>query len=238
LNDPFYRTPPHIDYYPRNAGTPPDAINGDVIRSMPPQCIPDSYDNIKRWTGDHIGHKSYLADFNSGWFFNTGMSTAPDPFVAEPLTRAPPPMDTLVTAIIPGTTPPPFVGVPHSDIIKDTATTATPVRQEISEWWKLWLLIGALLLLLTVLLMAMFCGPKERIRTPIKRVEEEIPIVVKEEVIVEKPKPVIVEEKVYSPTKRQVMIEKQPVVRVEEQILVKEKIGYNPYKQKNVDFRL
>lgn len=46
------------------------------------------------------------------------------------------------------------------------------------------------------------------------------------------------EEKIYSPTKRQVMIEKQPVMRVEEQILVKEKVGFNPYKQKNVEFRL
>jgi len=88
-------------------------------------------------------------------------------------------MDTLVTAIIPGTNPPPFVPVPHNETITNT-TTVNPVRTEASEWWKLWLLLGALLLLLTVLLLAMFCGPKERIRTPIKRVEEEIPILVQE----------------------------------------------------------
>ena len=146
-------------------------------------------------------------------------------------------MDTLVTAIIPGTTPPPFVPVPHNETITNT-TTVNPVRTEASEWWKLWLLLGALLLLMTVLLLAMFCGPKERIRTPIKRVEEEIPILVQEQVVVEQPRPVVVEEKIYSPTKRQVMIEKQPVMRLEEQILVKEKVGFNPYKQKNVDFRL
>lgn len=88
-------------------------------------------------------------------------------------------MDTIVTAIIPGITPPPFVPVPHNETIVNL-TTANPIRTESGEWWKLWLLISALLLLLSVLLLAMFCGPKERIRVPIKRVEEEIPILVEE----------------------------------------------------------
>lgn len=46
------------------------------------------------------------------------------------------------------------------------------------------------------------------------------------------------EEKIYKPTQKQVVIEKKPVKRVEEQVVVKEKLGFNPYKQKNVDFRL
>lgn len=203
---------------------------------MPPQCNADAYDNAGEWAGYPVG-KTFNSNFDDNWFTGNNQQTVADPFTAVPLDRAPQPMDTLVTAIIPGTTPPPFVPVPHNETITNT-TTVNPVRTEASEWWKLWLLLGALLLLLTVLLLAMFCGPKERIRTPIKRVEEEIPILVQEQVVVEQPRPVVVEEKIYSPTKRQVMIEKQPVKRVEEQILVKEKVGFNPYKQKNVDFRL
>ena len=93
-------------------------------------------------------------------------------------------MDTLVAAIIPGATQAPFVPVPHNETVTN-ATVANPVRTEASEWWKVWLLMGALFLLLSVVLLAMFCGPKERIRVPVKRVEEEIPILVEEQVVVE-----------------------------------------------------
>lgn len=171
-----------IDYDPRN-DLPRDVVGGDVVRSMPPQCNADAYDNAGEWA--QYGGKTYNNNFNDNWFDQANAITAPDPFVAVPLDRAPQPMDTILTAIVPGTTPPPFVPVPHNETITNTTATATPVRTEASEWWKLWLLIGALLLLLTVLLLAMFCGPKERIRTPIKRVEEEIPILVQEQVVVE-----------------------------------------------------
>jgi hypothetical protein len=41
---------------------------------------------------------------------------------------------------------------------------------------------------------------------------------------------VIVEEKVYQPTRKQVVIEKNPVRVVDMKVMVKEKIGFNPYK--------
>ena len=162
---------PNIDYPPRQTPT------GDVIRSLPPQCSPDRYDGPN--AGTWGWNKSINNNFNDGWFTNNNDRSVADPLTAEPLAHNPPPMDTLVTAIIPGITPPPFVPVPHSETITNT-TTVNPIRKEASEWWKVWLLLAALLLLLSVILLAMFCGPKERIRLPIKRVEEEIPILVEE----------------------------------------------------------
>jgi hypothetical protein len=145
-------------------------------------------------------------------------------------------METVLSAVIPGTNAPPFVPVPHTEQIIPDTTSNGNTRKSHNEWWKWWLLSGALFLLLGTLLCALCCGPKQRIRQPIKKVEEEVPIVVEERVEVKKP--VVVEEKIYRPTKKQVVIEKKPIKRVEEKVVVKEKIGFNPYKQKSVDFRL
>jgi hypothetical protein len=147
-------------------------------------------------------------------------------------------MDTLIGAIIPGTAAPPFAPVPHNQTIVNSTVITNPIRTENSEWWKWWLLFLALFLLLAVLLLALCCGPKIRLRQPIKKVAEEVPMVIEERVEVQQPREVVVEEKIYRPTQKQVVIEKKPVKRLEEQVVVKEKLGFNPYKQKSVDFRL
>jgi hypothetical protein len=106
--------------------TPPQTIAGgpwdtrqtspprDVVRSHPPQCTPDAWDNGGQWR-NNFG-KTFNNNFNEPWF-NTGANrnSAANPFTAVPLARAPPPMPTLLNAVIPGTAPPPFAPVPHSE---------------------------------------------------------------------------------------------------------------------------
>lgn len=225
--------------------TPPTATVGafdprqnaprDVVRSYPPQCYPDNWDNGSQWRT--WSGKTYNDNLNANWFSANSQNVA-NPFTATPHVVAPPASETLLNALIPGTAPPPFAPVPHSEQVVNATTAANPVRTESKEWWKWWLLFLALMLLLLVLLLALCCGPKQRVRQPIKKVEEEVPIVVEERVEVRAPKQVVVEEKVYKPTKKQVVIEKKPIKRVEEKVVVKEKVGFNPYKQKSVDFRL
>ena len=212
----------------------------DVVRSHPPQCTPDIWDNLGSvWQPFH-SHKDIVNNnFNDGWFDKTSnQDTNVNPNVAVPLVVAPPVMDTLIDAVVPGTAPPPFAPVPHNQTVVNSTVITNPIRTENDEWWKWWLLFLALLLLLGVLLAALCCGPKQRVRQPIKRVAEEVPMVIEERVEVQKPREVVVEEKIYKPTQKQVVIEKKPMKRVEEQVVVKEKLGFNPYKQKNVDFRL
>jgi hypothetical protein len=223
--------------YLRSGGATGNVVTPiDVVRSYPPQCTPDAWDNGGQWR-NNFG-KAYNDNFNDGWFTNTNNQAATNPFTATPYVKPPPASETILNAVIPGTAPPPFAPVPHSEQVVNNTNAANPVRTESNEWWKWWFLFLALLLLLAVLLLALCCGPKQRVRQPIKKVEEEVPIVVEERVEVAKPKEVIVEEKIYKPTKKQVVIEKKPVKRVEEKVVVKEKVGFNPYKQKSVDFRL
>lgn len=197
--------------------------------------MPDNFDNGNPWQ-NNFG-KTYNQNFNEGWFTTTNAQTVANPNTAVPYATAPPAADTLIAGVIPGTDAPPFVAVAHSESATNSTSTTNAVRTESNEWWKWWFLAGALMLLLAVGLLALCCGPKTRIRQPVKKVEEEVPIMVEERVQIA-PKQVVVEEKVYKPVKKQVVIEKKPVKRVEEKVMVKEKIGFNPYKQKSVDFRL
>ena len=50
--------------------------------------------------------------------------------------------------------------------------------------------------------------------------------------------PEVVEEVVYKPTKKNVIIKKAPKRVVEQKVVVKEKNSFNPYKKKNVNYRL
>lgn len=176
----------------------------DVVKSHPPQCTPDNWDNLGSvWQPFH-SHKDIVDNaFNDGWFDKTSnQDTNVNPNVAVPLVVAPPVMDTLIDAVVPGTAPPPFAPVPHNQTVVNSTVITNPIRTENDEWWKWWLLFLALLLLLGVLLAALCCGPKQRVRQPIKRVAEEVPMVIEERVEVQKPREVVVEEKIYKPTQK------------------------------------
>ena len=211
--------------------------NNNIQRSLPPQCAPDIYDDNSQW--NHWNAVAWNGNFEDARFGANGENIQTErPYTAVPLSATVTQQEPQINAVIPGTAPPPFAPVPHSEKVEPTTGTTTANRTESNEWWKWWLLFLALALLLLVLLLALCCGPKQRVRQPIKKVEEEIPIVVEEKVEVRQPKVEVVEEKVYKPTRKQVVIEKAPVKRVEEKVVVKEKTSFNPYKQKSVDFRL
>lgn len=208
-----------------------------ILRSHPPQCIPDKYPYNQWRTGNRRTYSGTLlsATFEPTDKIENVNTQAPN--TAVPYVKAPPKPEKAIVGIIPGMHPPPFALVPHSEIIVNNTESNNPVRTESSEWWKWWLLLLAVLLLMTILLLALLCGPKTRVRQPIKQIEEEVPIVVEEKIEVEKPE-TIVEEKVYKPVSKNVVIERKPVTKVEEKIIVKEKVGFNPYRQKSVDFSL
>lgn len=171
-------TPNPPDYWPRQTGP-----IRDVVRSHPPQCSPDNWDNANSIWNPFHNHKDIIDNnFNDAWFTNQNQESNVNPNVAVPLVVNPPMMDTLIDAVIPGTTAPPFVPVPHNQTIVNATNITNPIRTENDEWWKWWLLFLALLLLLAVLLAAIFCGPKQRVRQPIKRVAEEVPMVIEERV--------------------------------------------------------
>jgi len=62
--------PDNIDYDPRNS-PPRDVVNGDVVRSLPPQCNADAYDNGGEW--GQFGGKTYNNNFNDNWFTNAAV---------------------------------------------------------------------------------------------------------------------------------------------------------------------
>lgn len=57
--------PDNIDYDPRN-NPPRDVVNGDVVRSMPPQCNADDYDNTQEWLG--TVKSPFNNNYNDQWF--------------------------------------------------------------------------------------------------------------------------------------------------------------------------
>lgn len=68
----FYGGPNYsygIDYDPRN-NPPRDVVNGDVVRSLPPQCNADAYDNAGEWEG--YNPKGINTNFNDNWFTSAG----------------------------------------------------------------------------------------------------------------------------------------------------------------------
>lgn len=103
--------------------TPPTATAGafdprqttgprNVVRSRPPQCYPDNWDNGSQWRT--WSGKTYNDNLNADWFSANSQSVA-NPFTATPHVVAPPASETLLNAVIPGTAPPPFAPVPHSE---------------------------------------------------------------------------------------------------------------------------